>query len=69
MFRWQGGEQREIVPPETLGRSWAPDDNFIAAIRGQEEIQAPATCGLRTIQLTEAAWRSGETGERATVVR
>ena len=69
VWSWVGGETREIVPPEVLGRNWTPDENFIAAIRGREEIQAPAACGLRTIQLTEAAWRSGDTGKPAPVLR
>lgn len=36
----------------------SPVTNFAAAIRGQAEVQAPFECGLRTIALTEAAWRS-----------
>jgi len=35
------------------------DANFIRAIRGETEVAAPPICGLRTIELTEAAWRSG----------
>lgn len=35
------------------------DENFIRAIRGEGEVAAPPICGLRTIELTEAAWRSG----------
>lgn len=64
---WKGGEKREVVDGEALGRSWSPDENFIAAIQGREEIQAPPKCGLRVIQLTEAAWRSGDTGAPAPV--
>jgi predicted dehydrogenase len=67
VWRWEGGEQRRVLDGETLGRSWSPDENFIAAIRGEEEIQATPENGLRTIQLTEAAWRSGETGRPAQV--
>lgn len=69
VWRWDGGEERRIVSGEELGRTWNPDQNFIATIRNQEEIQAPPSCGLRVIQLTEAAWRSGDSGERAPVVR
>lgn len=69
VWRWDGGEQRTVVPPAEMGRNWTPDENFVAAIRGREEIQAPPECGLRVIQLTEAAWRSGATGQPATVVR
>ncbi len=45
-----------------------PDTNWIAAILGEAENLAPAIAGLRTIQLTEAAWRSGESGRPERVV-
>jgi len=35
-----------------------PDRNFINAIREGEPVQSPALCGLRVIELTEAAWQS-----------
>ncbi|MFM7320446.1 MAG: Gfo/Idh/MocA family protein [Armatimonadota bacterium] len=38
------------------------DENFIGAINGTNDPAAPALCGLRTIELTEAAWRSGAQG-------
>ena len=38
------------------------DENFIGAIRGENAVGAPAICGLRTIELTEAAWRSAAQG-------
>lgn len=38
------------------------DENFIGAIRGENGIAAPPLCGLRTIELTEAAWLSAERG-------
>ncbi len=37
-------------------------DNFIDAIRGEAEVLAPSVCGLRTIELTEAAWKAAEQG-------
>jgi predicted dehydrogenase len=40
-----------------------PDRNFVDAIAGRMEVLAPSVCGLRTIELTEAAWRSAESGE------
>lgn len=67
--RWEAGKQAETVSPEALGRNWSPDENFVAAIQGKEEIQAPGLCGLRTIQLTEAAWESGATGQKVPVKR
>lgn len=67
VIRWQGND-RTVISGEALGRSWSPDENFIAAIRNEEEIQAPPECGLKVIQLTEAAWRSGRTGQPAGVL-
>ena len=45
------------------------DTNFIRAIFGTEEIAAPPICGLRTIELTEAAWESAAAGGALTDVR
>jgi len=39
-----------------------PDRNFVDAIRGRDQVQSPFECGLRVIELTEAAWRSGAQG-------
>ncbi len=52
-FFGQFEQKKEFGRPENN-----PDLNFIRAILGQEEIQAPAECGLRVAELTEAAWRS-----------
>ena len=41
----------------------SPDHNFIDAALGRAEVLAPSICGLRTIELTEAAWKSAETGQ------
>ncbi len=38
------------------------DKNFVNSILGKDEPQTPAICGLRVMQLTEAAWESGKTG-------
>jgi predicted dehydrogenase len=38
------------------------DENFIGAIRGECAVAAPPLCGLRTIELTEAAWQSAAKG-------
>ncbi len=43
--------------------STSPCRNFIDAILGRAEVLAPSVCGLRTIELTEAAWRSAESGQ------
>ncbi len=39
-----------------------PEENFLRAIENGDEVLAPFECGLRTIELTEAAWRSAEQG-------
>lgn len=41
----------------------SPDSNFVNAILGREQVLAPSVCGLRTIELSEAAWKSAETGK------
>jgi predicted dehydrogenase len=55
---------REEGKDEVVMDSWpegrSPDENFIAAIRGEEEVQAPLECGLETIRLTELAWTRTE---------
>lgn len=39
-----------------------PDRNFVDAILGRDEVRVPPSCGLRVIELTEAAWKSAELG-------
>ncbi len=39
-----------------------PDSNFVDAILGKDTVQTPPECGLRTIEVTEAAWKSMKTG-------
>ena len=43
---------------EDLPKGNTPDNNFIAAILGKEEIGSPALWGLRVIEWTESAWKS-----------
>jgi len=40
-----------------------PDTNFIDCILGKDEPQAPPECGLRVIEVTEAAWKSAASGK------
>ena len=40
----------------------SPDQNFVDAILGRDSVKSPAECGLRVMQLSEAAWKSAETG-------
>jgi len=49
------GEVAEMVKLPDAGNA---DSDFIGAIRGSGEVQSAAICGLRVIELTEAAWRS-----------
>ncbi len=39
-----------------------PAKNFVDSILGKDEPQTPPVCGLRVIQLTEAAWVSAKSG-------
>ena len=55
------GEQHRI--DEFQYGSPSPADNFIDALHGEAEVVAPSVCGLRTIELTEAAWKSAEQGQ------
>jgi predicted dehydrogenase len=44
-----------------------PDQNFVDAILGRDEVRVPPECGLHTIELTEAAWKSAELGREVKV--
>jgi predicted dehydrogenase len=59
---------REVLAEEMPEES-DPDRNWVEAIAYGKPVGAPAICGLRTIELTEAAWRSAETGKPAPVSR
>lgn len=47
----------------TLPAGSTPDRNFIDAVVGKDTVKSPAECGLRVMQLSEAAWKSAETGQ------
>lgn len=57
----RAGEDEPVVP-EDLPAASTPDRNFIDAVLGRDEVQVPPECGLRVIELTEAAWESARTG-------
>ena len=57
----------DIRLPQTPGRGKPPADNFIEAIQGEADVQAPPICGLRVVQLTEAAYKSAASGKPETV--
>jgi predicted dehydrogenase len=44
-----------------------PDSNFVDSILGKDVPQTPPECGLRTIEVTEAAWRSAASGKAVRV--
>ncbi len=50
--------KRHFPAVEDMPKGNNPDDNFIAAIRGEEEIGCPGIWGLRVMEVTEAAWKS-----------
>lgn len=69
-FQVQGADGKTFSPePADMPAATDVNTNFIRAILGTEEIAAPPICGLRTIELTEAAWESGAAGGRLTDVK
>lgn len=69
-FQVQGTDGQRITPDlSELPPGSDVDTNFIRAIQGKEEIAAPPICGLRTIELTEAAWESAAAGGALTNVK
>lgn len=68
VWKWED-QEKQVISEDVLGDSTTPDQNFFAAIRGKEEIQATVHDALKVIQLTEAAWRSAATKLPAAVQR
>ena len=52
-----------VVKADALGSASVSYD-FIQAVQGKSKPVAPAECGLRVIELTEAAWKSAAQGGR-----
>ncbi|MGD9497853.1 MAG: Gfo/Idh/MocA family protein [Armatimonadota bacterium] len=69
VWEWTDKKDRKVISGAKLGRTWSPDENFIAAIRGEEEIQSTPDDALKVIQLSEAAWASAASGKPERVVR
>lgn len=63
-----GGVKRQDIT-DRLRYKGDPDKNFVDSIRGKDEPQTPAVCGLRVAQLTEAAWESARLGKPVKVRR
>ena len=55
-------QSNEAYEPTGLPGATSPDRNFVDAILGRDQVQVLPVCGLRVIELTEAAWKSAETG-------
>lgn len=56
-----------FLEPTKLPAGSNPDRNFIRAILDLEAVESPPTCGLHVAELTEAAWRSAETGYKMVI--
>jgi predicted dehydrogenase len=68
VWKWKD-QTREIVPASELDAASDPDANFINAVRGKEQVQATPADALKVIQLSEAAWASGASGQAVAVTR
>jgi predicted dehydrogenase len=69
-FEVQGTDGSRYSPdPADMPSGSDVDTNFIHTIEGTEEIAAAPINGLRTIELTEAAWESGAAGGQLTDVK
>lgn len=66
VWRWED-ETKQVISGDELGPSRTPDANFIAALRGQEEIQASAASALEVARLSEAIWESAAGGSSIAV--
>ena len=66
-FQQRWFDRQDVLSEPPLPPASDPDTNFIDAIKGRAEVQSPGHCGLRVIELTEAAWRSARTGQVAEV--
>jgi predicted dehydrogenase len=58
----QCSETGEMTEPTDLPEGGNPDQGFCDIILGRDKNWVPAECGLRVIELTEAAWKSAEMG-------
>jgi predicted dehydrogenase len=67
-LRRSGKTEPEPALPGEVPPSTDPDHAFVDVILGRAENLAPPDCGLRTIQLSVAAWRSAAAGGLPTPV-
>jgi len=59
------GRPMKVRLPRHMGN---PDSNFVDAILGRALPETPPECGLRVIEVTEAAWKSAAAGGRPVMV-
>jgi len=64
-YKTQNGN--EVYEVANLPGGTTPDRNFVDAILGRDVVQVPPECGLRVIELTEAAWESAKVGAPVSV--
>ncbi len=60
-------EEGEMSEPSDMPEGGNVDLGFLDAVLGRGKNWVPAECGLRVIELTEAAWRSGASGNPCAV--
>lgn len=65
----QTDENGESFEPTDLPEAGKPAVGFVDTIMGREQNWVPPSCGLRVIELTEAAWESARTGSPVQVLR
>jgi predicted dehydrogenase len=58
---------KEPFEPADLPGGSDPDRNFLDVLAGRDVNHTPPVCGLRGIELCEAAWRSAELGRPVSV--
>lgn len=69
-FRVQGTDGKTFTPADAdMPGGSDVDTNFVQTILGNQEIAAAPINGLRTIELTEAAWESAKAGGQLTPVK
>jgi predicted dehydrogenase len=62
VWRWDD-ETKQVITADDLGESSNPDVNFIAALRGTEQIQATVADAVGVARFSEAVWSSAAGGQ------
>jgi predicted dehydrogenase len=69
LYRQAWSEGAQTVPDEALPAPTNPNANFIAALRGEAELIAPATQAAACVRVIEAAYESARTGRSVRLTR